>query len=1000
MIEGYPAYHGEPLPSYLRFYDPRHWVIVLSWVFFRPSHLKQYLHCALPKKSYFANGMPVITLMRKSRPVKSLIMTTLVAVMILTSSLVFALKIVGVEVRMEGIIVGLALGVTLSSLFGFVFSITVCIAFGVVGWVTICVTFGVVGGIAASIIGGVVDGATVDSKGILLFIITLGFAGGLIITTVISSLSTVSSGVMAGIAFGAVMGLVVGTGVGVVAAISAGLFLGLTIGTLGGLLLLLSAGAGSIRLPFGLVEITIAAIHKPAIGKGTVQVPHPSLWDELSVFDLPLTVSHLKGALSCTVQDGATVIRGLIRNPFQGGATERSILEWLDKVDDPIASLYELLNTSCMNEPIAEPISPRMMYFQIQVRSVILALLAGRPVGQIDFYKKPSIDARVAWYLSRPSKNLEYLPLAPLIRQYASFLLDLEIDFARSDYESLNRHISLSSVGFDDRTGQPIYNVTMAFRKFSQLPHALELAAQWEIIGKALAVKDIEGLALFSLGTFSMRHPLVTDAGDFIAALGDVSSQVKLYQESTSLPRRNAALTQAIGMLQELGESVYRIKVTEFIPFAVIVGRWQKLVGDAAGELGEQTTRDLAFSSPRSLSSISELTSDLWQNKRILPFDSPYVTGRPVQPPLFVGRRDLLSRIVEQWHAGVVPDSIILYGHRRMGKSSILRNLSEYAPVGSLVVYFDLKSARATIQQPGDLLFNLASAIFDEASKRWPDLAEPDQNSYTNPGAAVVQFRRLVGRVTELLPDEHTFLVLALDEFEAIEAAVESGQLTAQIYDWLRALSQTPKVALIMAGLHTLDEMSRNYQQAFFDSYRNEKVSYLTLEASTQLITRPTPDFSLDYDREVVAKIHRLTAGQPLLIQRICSELVSHLNYQLFDLNLERLQRIGVNDLEAVLTDEFLVSESRYFDGIWRDQIAGYPEQQKVLQVLAHSESGLLMQQISVLSGLTELATSDALSALQRRDLVRVDGGMWMIIIPLFKRWLQKNGRRVINRDE
>ena len=202
-----------------------------------------------------------------------------------------------------------------------------------------------------------------------------------------------------------------------------------------------------------------------------------------------------------------------------------------------------------------------------------------------------------------------------------------------------------------------------------------------------------------------------------------------------------------------------------------------------------------------------------------------------------------------------------------------------------------------------------------------------------------------------------------------------------------------------MAGLHTLDEMSRNYQQAFFDSYRNEKVSYLTLEASTQLITRPTPDFSLDYDREVVAEIHRLTAGQPLLIQRICSELVSHLNHQLFDLNLERSQRIGVDDVDAVLTDEFLVSESRYFDGIWRDQIAGYPEQQKVLQVLAQTESGLLMQQIAILSGLTEWATSDALSALQQRDLVIVDGGAWTIIMPLFKRWLCSEQRQTTNRD-
>jgi virulence-associated protein VagC len=58
------------------------------------------------------------------------------------------------------------------------------------------------------------------------------------------------------------------------------------------------------------------------------------------------------------------------------------------------------------------------------------------------------------------------------------------------------------------------------------------------------------------------------------------------------------------------------------------------------------------------------------------------------------------------------------------------------------------------------------------------------------------------------------------------------------------------------------------------------------------------------------------------------------------------------------------------------------------------------MQQIAILSGLTEWATSDALSALQRRDLVIVEQGDWRIVRPLFKRWLQIDGRQVTSRNE
>jgi hypothetical protein len=58
------------------------------------------------------------------------------------------------------------------------------------------------------------------------------------------------------------------------------------------------------------------------------------------------------------------------------------------------------------------------------------------------------------------------------------------------------------------------------------------------------------------------------------------------------------------------------------------------------------------------------------------------------------------------------------------------------------------------------------------------------------------------------------------------------------------------------------------------------------------------------------------------------------------------------------------------------------------------------MQQIAILSGLTEWATSDALSALQRRDLVIVEQDDWRIVRPLFKRWLQIDGRQVTSRNE
>ena len=58
---------------------------------------------------------------------------------------------------------------------------------------------------------------------------------------------------------------------------------------------------------------------------------------------------------------------------------------------------------------------------------------------------------------------------------------------------------------------------------------------------------------------------------------------------------------------------------------------------------------------------------------------NPYVAGNPVIGELFVGREDIFRRLEELWAGSEQKPSIVLYGHRRMGKSSILHNLGARA---------------------------------------------------------------------------------------------------------------------------------------------------------------------------------------------------------------------------------------------------------------------------------------------------------------------------------
>ncbi|MCB8966756.1 MAG: hypothetical protein H6660_07650 [Ardenticatenaceae bacterium] len=44
----FPTYYGPPLPAVLQLWNPRHYGLLLLWVFFQPSRLKHYLWQADP----------------------------------------------------------------------------------------------------------------------------------------------------------------------------------------------------------------------------------------------------------------------------------------------------------------------------------------------------------------------------------------------------------------------------------------------------------------------------------------------------------------------------------------------------------------------------------------------------------------------------------------------------------------------------------------------------------------------------------------------------------------------------------------------------------------------------------------------------------------------------------------------------------------------------------------------------------------------------------------
>jgi hypothetical protein len=456
--------------------------------------------------------------------------------------------------------------------------------------------------------------------------------------------------------------------------------------------------------------------------------------------------------------------------------------------------------------------------------------------------------------------------------------------------------------------------------------------------------------------------------------LCQVGTEVATYRDATSRVNKLAALARATDALDDLDEYVVaEVMAPEEYILRRIICQWRRLVSEAGGEVGRAEEAG--------------------------PVANPYIAGNPVTGDIFVGREDILRRLEELWSGEGQKPSVVLYGHRRMGKSSILHNLgsSRFGPQ-TVIVDFNMQRV-GLVERTGELLHNLALALYDAQTLRISHtgdrLDEPREEDFLdhNPYTAFDRFLKRLDQVR----DDHRFIV-TVDEFELIEQLITEGMLEPRLLDFWRGLIQTyPWFVMAFAGLHTLQEMTDDYWHPLYGSVQRIPVSFLGPAAARQLITQPTPDFPLDYDQQAVARIYGLTNGQPYLIQLIGHGLVTRFNRQAFEEGIERERRFGVEDVEAVINaPEFYRDGDAYFTGVWRQAEVSEPDQQTaVLVALAQEKMGLPVAEIARQAGILPADVESALRTLARHDVVAEADDRWHFTVELMRRWvLRREGEQ------
>jgi len=273
---------------------------------------------------------------------------------------------------------------------------------------------------------------------------------------------------------------------------------------------------------------------------------------------------------------------------------------------------------------------------------------------------------------------------------------------------------------------------------------------------------------------------------------------------------------------------------------------------------------------------------------------NPYIAGAPVtDPTMFFGREDVFAWIEQNVSGRYADNALVIHGQRRVGKTSVLKQLARHLPDRYVPVFFDLQGrTHTTIDQ---FLWRLAREIARTLrSRRAIEVPKPQQEDFgRDPEHFAGPF---LDTVRGALADSS--LLIVFDEFDTLEEPTAAEMLGKDLIPYFSRMMHGAEsidfIYCIGSSGHKLEHMRAEYTD-FFRTALYKKISFLEPHEARRLITEPVRDL-MEYTPAAVERILTTASGHPYFTQLTCHELFA---------TCQRTGdwRVDAEQVEAVLPD-------------------------------------------------------------------------------------------------
>jgi len=370
-----------------------------------------------------------------------------------------------------------------------------------------------------------------------------------------------------------------------------------------------------------------------------------------------------------------------------------------------------------------------------------------------------------------------------------------------------------------------------------------------------------------------------------------------------------------------------------------------------------------------------------------LQLENPYIAGAPLRGQQgFWGRQVELAWVSRELR-NTATNALVLFGQRRIGKTSLLLQLRRVLSSGTLLpIYFDLQDRASHVLS--QVLADLADTVAESSG-----LKSPDPNAFDDRGRFFLntfmhQLYQTLG--TTRRP------VFLLDEFDVLDQPTEKAlphtAASKSLFPFLRyMMANDPRPAFVFAVGRRAEDLSLDFSSTFKASLIRE-IWVLDRESAESVVRQAEVNGTLRFSERAVARILELTSRHPYLIQLLCQRIWERAYIQ----SPSAMPHIDVPEVENAVSDALESGKSALIwlwnglspaEKVYAAALAQTAREQEIIS----EESILKVLEIHAPRLRIDEARLASDVLVQRHVVEQLGKREYRFAVELLRRWVQQN---------